>query len=106
IAVTGLVEDTAGSGANQDFNNGLPPPNPTNFDTGTSYAAPAVAGAAGVLKDWLYDTGSAYLRNDPYAVRAMLLGGGDGAYPGAPNGTTVTVSPSGGFAERSPQFSD
>lgn len=87
IAVTGQVELTAGSGSSGDF---VPA-------RGTSYAAPQVAGAAGILKHWLSTSPYAYLRSDAYFMRAWLMGSGDGAYPTTTNGSTVALDRARGF---------
>ena len=74
LAVTGIVDQVAALG---DLGN-------SSGEVGTSFAAPQVAGAAGVLKDWIYSTGafggSSVWRNDPYVLSVMLANMGDGVW--------------------------
>lgn len=71
--------------------NGRPTYYPSDIP-GTSFAAPQVAGAAVLLKNWLYNY---FLEDDygsiPYALRAFLAVMGDGASAtvGQPKGHTV-----------------
>ncbi len=83
LTVTGTADLVAGSGG-------------TGFDsgwTGTSFAAPQVAGAIGLLKEWAERAGSSYdwIREDPFALRVLLSVMGDGA-SGAIGGSSATVS--------------
>jgi hypothetical protein len=62
----------------------------TTAANGTSYAAPQVAGAAAVLKDWMYSAGgyAANVRNDPYVLAGLLTVMSDGAYGAFGSGET------------------
>lgn len=68
---------------------------------GTSFAAPQVAGAAGLLKDWAHDTGalSSGWYGNPYVLRVMLSAMGDGAdlYGGGGSGSTSSLNSGLGF---------
>jgi len=91
LVVTGIVHSVADAGASGTAN----PP------AGTSYAAPQVAAAAGLLKDWISDRGGlgTSLHNDPYALRALLSVMGDGAAGtgGGGSGNIVSLDSATGF---------
>lgn len=90
LVVNGRVEDAAGDGATGYIRR----------TRGTSFAAPQVAGVAGLLKDWVYSRGSfGGMDADPYALRTLLSVMGDGASStlGGGSGFGYTVSDHSGF---------
>lgn len=82
LAVTGDADLVAGNGATG-----------TASVVGTSFAAPQVAGAAAILKHWMYNSGSynGVWRNDPYVLSALLTVMGDGASGTGGGGQTQTA---------------
>lgn len=89
LIVTGDVDLIAGSGTSGTASN-----------TGTSFAAPQVAGTAGLLKDWIDTRGSfGGMEDDPYALRTLLSVMGDGSANtgGGGSGNVVSLSDHSGF---------
>ena len=67
---------------------------------GTSVAAPAVAGAVGLLKHWVHDRGGLNgLESDPYILRVLLsvMGDGAGQWGSTVLGWTTMTDPAFGF---------
>lgn len=92
LVVTGAVDHTFGSGS-------IGYHTATKF--GTSFAAPQVAGTAGLLLDWAHDRGglgTTSLEEDPYVLRVLLAVMGDGAYGVSGGGSArYSVSTTRGF---------
>lgn len=90
VVALGAPIDLAAVGSNIELVAGAGSSGYTNAGAGTSFAAPQVAGAAGLTYDWVYNRGGlSGLEQYPYTIRALLLAMGDGRDSTGTHGYTV-----------------